>query len=117
VYWRRLTPRVRPPPSSQPPRAPDLLLDGLALMITESYPAGTPTLKQALSAFRSQDISREEEICWLWLASRAAALLWDDDTWDVLATRHVQLARDAGALTVLPPPSPHASTCTCSTAS
>jgi DNA-binding CsgD family transcriptional regulator len=90
------------PPSSQPPRAPDLLLDGLALMITESYPAGTPTLKQALSAFRSQDISREEEIRWLWLASRAAALLWDDDTWDVLATRHVQLARDAGALTALP---------------
>jgi DNA-binding CsgD family transcriptional regulator len=94
--------RAAPPPS-QPPRAPDLLLDGLALMITESYPAGTPTLKQALSAFRNQEISKEEEIRWLWLASRAAALLWDDDTWEVLATRHVQLARDAGALAVLPP--------------
>ena len=28
--------------------------------------------------------------------------LWDDETWDVLSARQVQLARDAGALTVLP---------------
>jgi DNA-binding CsgD family transcriptional regulator len=28
--------------------------------------------------------------------------LWDDDSWFVLSARHVQLARDAGALTVLP---------------
>jgi DNA-binding CsgD family transcriptional regulator len=28
--------------------------------------------------------------------------LWDHETWYVLSTRHVQLARDAGALTVLP---------------
>jgi DNA-binding CsgD family transcriptional regulator len=90
------------PPSSQPPRGPDLLLDGLALIVTEGYPAGTPRLKQALSAFRSTDISREEEIRWLWLACTTAADLWDDETWHVLATRHVQLARDAGALTVLP---------------
>jgi DNA-binding CsgD family transcriptional regulator len=28
--------------------------------------------------------------------------LWDDETWELLSTRHVQLARDAGALSVLP---------------
>ena len=28
--------------------------------------------------------------------------LWDDESWDVLCDRHVQLAREAGALTVLP---------------
>src|SRR5207302_2408809 len=38
----------RPP---RPARAPDLLLDGLALMITEGYPAAVPLLKQAVSAF------------------------------------------------------------------
>ena len=32
------------PPSSRAPRAPDLLLDGLALVITEGHAAGTPTL-------------------------------------------------------------------------
>ena len=90
------------PPSSQPPRAPDLLLDGLALLITEGYAAGTPTLRRALSAFRSEDMSREEGLRWLWLACRAAVYLWDDETWDLLATRHVELARDAGALAVLP---------------
>jgi DNA-binding CsgD family transcriptional regulator len=89
-------------PPSQPVRAPDLLLDGLALLITDGYAAGMPMLRQALSAFRSEDISREEGIRWLWLACHTAALLWDDETWDVLSARHVELAREAGALTVLP---------------
>ena len=38
---------------------------------------------------------------WLWLAGGAAGLLWDADAWDVLTARLVQLAREAGALTVL----------------
>ena len=90
------------PRSLQPARAADRLLDGLALLITEGYSAGTPMLRRALSAFRSEDISREEGLRWLWLACRAAVALWDDETWELLSTRHVQLARDAGALSVLP---------------
>jgi DNA-binding CsgD family transcriptional regulator len=84
------------------PRASDLVLDGLALLITEGYAAGTPMLRSALTAFRGEDITREEEIRWLWFACRAAADLWDDETRYVLSARHVELARDAGALTVLP---------------
>jgi DNA-binding CsgD family transcriptional regulator len=90
------------PRSSQPPRASDLLLDGLALLITEGYAAGTPTLRRAVRAFRDQDMSRGEGRRWLSLASRVAAFLWDDEAWDVLSARFVQLARDAGALSVLP---------------
>ena len=90
------------PAPSQPPRAADLLLDGLSLLFTEGYPAGAPVVKQALSAFRSEEMSPEDGLRWLWLASRAAVDLWDDETWDVLATRHVRLARDAGGLSVLP---------------
>jgi DNA-binding CsgD family transcriptional regulator len=90
------------PPSPQPPSPPDLLLDGLAVLITEGYPAGTPILRRALRAFRSGDISAEAELRWLWLACRAAVYLWDDESWDLLATRHVELARDVGALAVLP---------------
>jgi DNA-binding CsgD family transcriptional regulator/tetratricopeptide (TPR) repeat protein len=93
--------RAAPPPSD-PPRAPDLLLDGLALLITEGYPAGTPMLQRALRAFRDETISREEGIRWLWLACHTAAMLWDDEAWEVLSARHVQLARDAGAVSVLP---------------
>ena len=36
-----------------PGRAPDLLLDGLAVLVTEGYSAGTPALRRALLAFRN----------------------------------------------------------------
>src|SRR2546423_235255 len=45
--------RMAPAPLA-PARAPDLLLDGLALLVTEGYAAGTPALRRALLAFRSQ---------------------------------------------------------------
>jgi DNA-binding CsgD family transcriptional regulator len=90
------------PEAPQPPRAADLLLDGLAVLITDGYAAGTPALKRALGAFRSDEISSEQDLRWLRFACRTAMDLWDDETWEVLATRYVQLARDAGAHTVLP---------------
>src|SRR4029077_21076882 len=90
------------PPSSQPQRPSDLLLDGLALLITDGYAAGTPTLKRAVTAFRGEDMYRGEGRRWLWLASRVAAFLWDDENWDVLSAHFVALARDAGALSMLP---------------
>jgi DNA-binding CsgD family transcriptional regulator len=90
------------PAPAAPARAPDLLLDGLALLVTEGYAAGTPALSRALLAFRSQDISVAEGLSWLWLAERAAMAVWDDETWHILASRHVKLARDAGALSELP---------------
>ena len=93
--------RMAPPPPG-PARGPDLLLDGLALLICEGYPAGAPVLRQAVSAFRGTDISREEELRWLWLACRAALIVWDYDSFDVLSDRQVTLARDAGALITLP---------------
>jgi DNA-binding CsgD family transcriptional regulator/tetratricopeptide (TPR) repeat protein len=89
-------------PSSQPSRAPDLLLDGWVLLITKGCRAGTPMLKRALSAFRSESISKDEEIRWLWLACHTAYELWDDEAWHALSVRLVELARDAGALTELP---------------
>ena len=93
--------RMAPAPPA-PARAPDLLLDGLALLVTEGYAAGTPALRRALLAFRGQDSSAEEGLSWLWLAGRAAMAVWDDETWHILASRHVKLARDAGALSELP---------------
>jgi DNA-binding CsgD family transcriptional regulator len=90
------------PASSQPPRASDLLLDGLALLLTEGYAAGTPTLREAVNAYRNEDVSEGDGRRWLSLAARLAAFLWDDEAWDVLSARFVQLARDAGALSELP---------------
>ena len=93
--------RMAPAPLA-PARAPDLLLDGLALLVTEGYAAGTPALRRALLAARGQDISAEDGLSWLWLAGLAAMAVWDDETWHILASRHVKLARDAGALSELP---------------
>jgi DNA-binding CsgD family transcriptional regulator len=90
------------PPPPGPARGPDLLLDGLALLICEGYATGAPALRQAVSAFRGTDVSAEEGLRWLWLACRAAQIVWDYPSWDVLSGRQVTLARDAGALIALP---------------
>jgi DNA-binding CsgD family transcriptional regulator len=83
-------------------RAPDFLLEGLGLLITEGHAAGVPVLKRALSAFRLEDVTSAARLRWLWLACRVAMELWDDESWDELSARQEQLARDAGALSVLP---------------
>ncbi|HJY73651.1 MAG TPA: AAA family ATPase, partial [Streptosporangiaceae bacterium] len=95
------TARSAPPPP-QPARAQDLLLDGLALLATDGYPAGAPALKAAVSAFRGDEVSREEGLRWLWQACYAAELVWDYGSWDVLSDRHVKLASEAGALSAMP---------------
>src|SRR5205085_1259824 len=89
------------PSAPEPTRAADLLLDGLAVLGTEGHVAAAPILKRAVRAFRGDDISRDEGLRWLWFACHIALDLWDDESWEALCTRHVQLSRDAGALTVL----------------
>jgi tetratricopeptide (TPR) repeat protein len=79
----------------------DLVLDGLALLVTDGPTAATPILRQVASAFASKDISIEEGLRWGWM-TQAACVLWDDDGWHAMLIRQVQLARDAGALDQLP---------------
>ncbi|WP_239154385.1 AAA family ATPase [Amycolatopsis sp. FDAARGOS 1241] len=90
------------PPVPDPPRPLDLLLDGLAAQLLQGYAAAVLPLKQALAAFRRPDLAPEDAFRWLWLAMFTARNLWDDQTYDVLARRHVRLAQDTGALAVLP---------------
>ncbi len=84
------------------PSAVDLLLDGLVLRFTDGYPSGVVPLARALRAFREFDDAKSEEQHWLWLACRIAQDLWDDELWFALATLGVRVARDTGALTLLP---------------
>jgi DNA-binding CsgD family transcriptional regulator len=88
--------------SSDQPRASDLLLEGLSLLITDGFKSGTAVLKRALCAFRSDDLSTEERLRWSWVAGGTAGFIWDHDTWDVLTARQERLAREVGALSVLP---------------
>jgi DNA-binding CsgD family transcriptional regulator len=89
------------PPAPQPARAPDLLLDGLALLITEGSAAGVPVLKGAMSAFRSADLSAEETLRW-WQAPHIAFVAWDYESADELSARQIKIARDVGALSEVP---------------
>jgi DNA-binding CsgD family transcriptional regulator len=88
--------------SRRSPLACDLLLDGLAVLTTQGYAAAAPTLKRALLAFRDEPMSEADTLRWLWLACRIARALGDDASWDELTDRQVQLARHAGALSLLP---------------
>jgi DNA-binding CsgD family transcriptional regulator/tetratricopeptide (TPR) repeat protein len=93
---------ARRAPAPATARPWDLLLDGVALLVTEGYAAGVPLLKRALAMFGSGDISGEDTLRWSWLATRTAVELWDYDAWRQLADRMVQAARDMGALAALP---------------
>jgi len=88
--------------SRRPPRAADLLLDGLALLATEGYSAGAPTLMRGLAAFRDEPMSEEHALRWLWLANHTARALGDDHGWNEFTARQERLAREAGALSLLP---------------
>src|SRR3954452_5037354 len=92
--------RAAPRPTYAP-HPSDLLLDGLAELVTEGRSAAAPALRRAVSAFRGERISVEKGFQWGVLASSAAVELWDFESWDTLITRQMELARDAGALAPL----------------
>jgi DNA-binding CsgD family transcriptional regulator len=96
---RAIRARFRP---ADPPRPPDLLLDGLTLAFTEGYAAGAPVLRRGLSAFRKEEVSIQDAVRWLWLATHAAATMWDDESWYQIVEHLIRVTREAGALSILP---------------
>jgi DNA-binding CsgD family transcriptional regulator len=93
---------ARAAPAAEQPRAIDLLLDGLATRFIEGYSAGLPPLRRALEEFHDVERLTERDVRWLWLGCRLAQDLWDDELWYVLATGELRVARETGALSVLP---------------
>jgi DNA-binding CsgD family transcriptional regulator len=91
--------RALPAPAG-PPRPLDLLLDGLARLITDGHAAAAPTLERAAKALI--DIPAEDVLRWGWVATDASCLVWDVEGMHAISTRQVQLVRDAGALAQLP---------------
>ena len=89
-------------PQARSPRPVDLVLDGLALLVTAGPAAAAPALRQAASVFAGAGITAEEGLRWGWAAQGTASAVWDDDAWRAMLIRDVGLARDAGALDRLP---------------
>ena len=89
------------PAATHPLRAPDLLLDGLVAHYIKGFAAGLPILRKALRAFGA-GMSVDEALPLHSVAGIVARYTWDDHNWQVLSERHVQLARNVGALGELP---------------
>jgi hypothetical protein len=89
-----------PPPPGRP-RPPDLLLEGLTALFTRGYTAALPLLRQAVAAAENSTPA-DEEPHWLWLACVMASQVWDDERWELLSRRYIQLVRQLGALAELP---------------
>jgi DNA-binding CsgD family transcriptional regulator len=94
------------PEAGVPPRPADLLLDGFVTTFTAGYASGVPALRRAVEAFGNDaeagDASRSRGDRWLWLASRTAVGILDDELAHLLASHHVRLARETGGLATLP---------------
>jgi DNA-binding CsgD family transcriptional regulator len=90
------------PAAPGPQRASDVLLDGLTIRFTDGITAGAPILKLALGALRDGNGDYDADIRWPLLACRVAADVLDDQAWHLLASRYVLIAREEGALGVLP---------------
>ena len=86
------------PPSPGEPRAVDLLLDGMALLIAEGRFAAVSTLLQAGRAFAGDGATVEEGLRWGWMATAGTNALWDNDTSQAIPERQIEIARDRGAL-------------------
>jgi DNA-binding CsgD family transcriptional regulator len=86
----------------------DLLLDGVATLLADGSERGVPALRKAFEPFANEELgSRDATMRWLLLVPVALESFihhaWDLPAWDTLSNRAVRLARDIGALGVLPP--------------
>ena len=98
------------PPAPGDASAVDVVLDALALRLTDGYAAAAPALRQALETVLALEAPVRDLGFgrWLWLTgARATGLiaieLWDAEAWHALASRQVQVAREcrrAGAAAV-----------------
>ncbi|HEY2651604.1 MAG TPA: AAA family ATPase [Solirubrobacteraceae bacterium] len=90
--------RALPPPRH--PQPLDLLLDGLALLVTDGHAAATAVLQRAGKVLTS--IPPEDVLRWGWMATAAYTAVWDFEGLHAITAKQVQLMRDAGALAQLP---------------
>src|SRR5215831_7980926 len=88
------------PPTPGDPRPLDLLVDGLALLITGGHAVAAATLQRAAKVLTGIPI--EDVLRWGWVAYSASAAVWDAKGMHAISARQAQLARDAGALAELP---------------
>jgi DNA-binding CsgD family transcriptional regulator len=91
------------PPGATPPHVLDVLLDAVAMLVTEGYAVAAPELTRALGMVLALDVGRDGADRWHRLAGGRigqiiAMEMWDFESWQALAARQVQFSRKTGAL-------------------
>ena len=79
----------------------DLLLDAF-VALTDDYATAVPGGRDALARLRRDPSAARENLRWLWQGFVLALELWDDQSAYDLSGHHLQMARQAGALSELP---------------
>ncbi|MBO0834041.1 MAG: helix-turn-helix transcriptional regulator, partial [Actinobacteria bacterium] len=84
--------------------AADLLLRGMARLMTEGCAAAVPELRRAVDLVRqTQDFDLDADgLQWLRFSCLISREIWDYEGWQALSVRLVRRARQSGALMVLP---------------
>jgi DNA-binding CsgD family transcriptional regulator len=92
------------PRSSEAAGVTDRLLDAAALLVVAGHAVGASEVRQALDAVRTTPLPVDTELRWLGLACLLAVDVWDEQAWDALSARHIDVVQDAGVLALLPLP-------------
>jgi DNA-binding CsgD family transcriptional regulator len=85
-------------PPAGAPRPPDLLLDGLAALVTEGRAQAAPLLRQAAQVFTGEEVTPVERRRWSPAAVVAAVMVWDEESWGAIQARELQSCRETGML-------------------
>lgn len=90
------------PPSPDPARAVDLLLDGLILRILEGHRHAAPALRDAIRAYVGEVGAGIADPRWHDITHRICLDVYDIETYNFLAAHQLDHLRSEGALSVLP---------------
>ncbi len=84
------------------PRVRDMVLRAFATLVVDGYAAGASLSQRTVAALRDAEASTAEDLGWLVMGAQLAVTLWDEEASDELTERLLRLARETGALEVLP---------------
>jgi DNA-binding CsgD family transcriptional regulator len=84
------------------PRPSDLLLEGLATLVTDGGAAAAALLETATRTFADDEVSVEGALRWGWLTVVPCYALWDEENTYAICNQQLRAVRHAGALSRLP---------------
>jgi DNA-binding CsgD family transcriptional regulator len=84
------------------PRPSDLLLDALALLVTDGGTTAATLLEEATRTFANEEFVPEASLRWGWLTVVPTYVLWDEDSTYAICATQFAAVRHAGALSRLP---------------